>query len=128
MISHTVRYFKLMYIVAGILVSNKEICETVDQIEIAARVQMRDKLKPLPQPPKKLQHPTLISKGKLKVRIANCWFPNFDLFNILNGIKSRLSSYCVINIWTLQEYVVENFINFLHKKIMINSDCDMIYK
>ncbi|KAI9587046.1 hypothetical protein GQX74_002893 [Glossina fuscipes] len=59
MISHTVRYFKLMYIVGGILVSNKEICETVDQIEIATRVQVRNKLIPLPPPPppKKSQHP-----------------------------------------------------------------------
>uniref|UniRef100_A0A1B0GCQ5 Uncharacterized protein n=1 Tax=Glossina morsitans morsitans TaxID=37546 RepID=A0A1B0GCQ5_GLOMM len=128
MISHTVRYFKLIYIVGGILVSNKEICETVDQIEIATRVQVRNKLIPLPHPAKKLQHPTSIGKGKLKVPITNCWSPNFDLFNILNGIKSRLSSYCTINIWSLPEYVLECLINFLCTKIMINSDCDMIYK
>ncbi|XP_011212895.2 uncharacterized protein LOC105232771 [Bactrocera dorsalis] len=113
MMSRTFRYFKLMYIVAGILMSNEKVCESVDKMQITPRVEVKEILQP-----KK------VYKGVEKA--SRNWFRSSYCY-IVSGIKQRVSPLLsIFNIWTIPNYLVECSANFISKQF-IGNDCDMIY-
>ncbi|XP_064543369.1 uncharacterized protein LOC135431896 [Drosophila montana] len=156
MISHTVRVFKLMYIVAGILISNEEICDTVDRIQIAPRVEM----KPEPEqrggggggvaarPERSDYSPK--SKRRRKVSVTGL------AGGMVRGVTSKVTSQVTSRIrmgtrctwlysmplilgqwrnlalsftlWTIPNWLLEYTSSYISRKFFINSDCDMIYK
>ncbi|XP_054734319.1 uncharacterized protein LOC129241821 [Anastrepha obliqua] len=113
MMSRTFRYFKLMYIVAGILMSNEKVCQSVDQMQITPRVEV-----------KKILKPQKVYKGVENV--SRNWFRSSYCF-IVSRIKRRVSPLLsIFNIWTIPKYLVDCSTNYINKQF-IGNDCDMIY-
>ncbi|XP_067645488.1 uncharacterized protein [Eurosta solidaginis] len=113
MMSRTFRYFKLMYIVAGILMSNEKVCESVDKMQITPRVEVRQILQP-----------KRVYKGVENV--SRNWLRSSYCF-IVSRIKHRISPLLsIFNVWTIPNYLIACSTNFLSKQF-IGSDCDMIY-
>ncbi|XP_037939880.1 uncharacterized protein LOC119673173 [Teleopsis dalmanni] len=118
MMSRTVRYFKMMYIVAGILLSNEEVCETVDQIQITPRVEVKD----LAQP-KKLQR-----KEEKVSKTPKTWYQKMDVFLLLPKLKRVLTPMLgAFSIWTIPKLVLDYSSGYISKKFVLDGDCDMIY-
>lgn len=115
MMSRTVRYFKLMYIVAGILMSREDVCETVDQIQIAPRVDVFEKLQP-----------ARVYRGVERL-LAQRWRKGFDLF-YLRRLRRRLQPLLdALSIWTIPSYLLDRSTQYISGKLIIDSNCDMIY-
>ncbi|XP_068142010.1 uncharacterized protein [Drosophila tropicalis] len=150
MISHTVRVFKLMYIVAGILISNEEICDTVDRIQIAPRVEMKpefDQRRALTSPSSPRdgeEQPSSKSSKKRRVsvtglaggmvrgvtsqvtkRVGNRFGWLYDVRLILQQWRTLALSF---NLWTIPNFLMECSTSYISKKFFLNSDCDLIYK
>ncbi|EDV95644.1 uncharacterized protein LOC6558631 [Drosophila grimshawi] len=150
MISHTVRVFKLMYIVAGILISNEEICDTVDRIQIAPRVEMKPELEPeRGQLQQRGEKDSPRSKRRRKVSVTELaggvvrgvtskvtskvitsrlgsrlsWV--YDVPQILGKWRSLALSFTV---WTIPNWLMEYTSSYISRKFFLNSDCDLIYK
>ncbi|KAM7356692.1 uncharacterized protein ACRADG_002338 [Cochliomyia hominivorax] len=124
--SRTVRYFKLIYIVAGILMSNADICETVDQIQITPRVDRKEKIQKQQQAKNNLQQLQITEK---KSSLRNFLYRKFNIFQMLNRIKSRIRpQWSAFSIWTIPNFFIECSTNLLYRTFVINSDCDVIYK
>ncbi|XP_017842632.1 uncharacterized protein LOC108599931 [Drosophila busckii] len=146
MISHTVRVFKLMYIVAGILISNEEICDTVDRIQIAPRVEMKS-----PVDANALQQRALTdsdgspnSKRKRKVSVSSLAGDVVrgvtstvtsrvgSRFGWLDELRLRLQQWHALalsfTVWTIPNLLLEYTSSYIGRKLFMNSDCDMIYK
>ncbi|XP_061395952.1 uncharacterized protein LOC133331585 [Musca vetustissima] len=120
MMSRTVRYFKLIYMAAGILMSNADICETVDSIQIAPRVEMKDKQQQ--QIVKKTHRYAIEDAG-------DGWLPRLSLTEMVDRIKSRIRPHLPgFSLWTLPNIVIDYSTNLICRKFIINSDCDLIYK
>lgn len=117
-----------MYIVAGILMSNADICETVDQIQIAPRVEMKEKV--LQPANKKLSQQLEVAEKKRKSSsLCNFLYNKFKIFQVLNSIKSRIRpQWSAFSIWTIPNFFIECSTNLLYRTFVINSDCDVIYK
>ncbi|XP_023293587.2 uncharacterized protein LOC111676832 isoform X1 [Lucilia cuprina] len=129
MMSRTVRfscrYFKLMYIVAGILLSNEDICETVDQIQIAPRVEMKEKF-PLQQAAKKVQR---LEISENKTSPNQCWYHKLNVFRVVSSLKRRLRpQWSAFSLWTIPNYFIQCSSNLLCRTFVISSDCDVLYK
>ncbi|XP_065360675.1 uncharacterized protein LOC135954431 [Calliphora vicina] len=119
------RYFKVIYIVAGILLSNEDICETVDQIQIAPRVEMKEKISHQ-QTTKKVQR---LAVSEKKSALSSSWYHKFNVFRMLNRIKSRIRpQWSAFSVWTIPNYFIQCSSNLLYRTFVINSDCDLIYK
>ncbi|XP_017491177.1 PREDICTED: uncharacterized protein LOC108379343 [Rhagoletis zephyria] len=113
MMSRTFRYVKLIYIVAGILMSNEKVCESVDKMQITPRVEV-----------KQILQPKKVYKGVEKA--SRNWFRSSYCF-IVSRIKQRAAPLLsIFNIWTIPNYLVDCTTNFISKQF-IGSDCDMIY-
>ncbi|XP_073835870.1 uncharacterized protein [Musca autumnalis] len=138
MMSRTVRYFKLIYMAAGILMSNADICETVDSIQIAPRVEMKEKNQ---QPINKNQQlkktsryaiedkPEVEKKSVGRGGGSTTWLLKLSLAEMVDRIKSRIRPHLPgFSIWSLPNYVIDYSTNLLCRKFIINSDCDVIYK
>ncbi|XP_022232003.2 uncharacterized protein LOC111080602 [Drosophila obscura] len=166
MMSHTVRVFKMMYIVAGILISNAEICNTVDRIQIAPRVDLK------PEWPeqralnsagsrtgsrsgslsrsnsssssgsgeetgdRKRRGRRLSVSGlaggvvrgvtsQVSKRVGQRFGWLYDMRLILQQWRALALGF---NLWTIPNFLVECVTSYMSKKLLINSDCDMIYK
>ncbi|KAH8408266.1 hypothetical protein KR215_001465, partial [Drosophila sulfurigaster] len=139
------RVFKLMYIVAGILISNEEICDTVDRIQIAPRVEMKRvelEQRDLTLTNKSDASPTTKRRRKVSVtglaggmvrgvtsqvtsRVSNriSWLQKVPL--IIAQWRALALSFTV---WTIPNILMEYTSSYVSKKFFINSDCDMIYK
>lgn len=113
---------------AGILLSNEEICETVDKIQIATRVEMKEK--PNHQNAvKKVQRPDVEQLSKPTTGLGKCWYRKFYMFDMLNRLKRRVRpQWRTFSLWTIPNYFIERSTNLLYRKFIINSDCDVIYK
>ncbi|EDW68456.1 uncharacterized protein [Drosophila virilis] len=155
MISHTVRVFKLMYIVAGILISNEEICDTVDRIQIAPRVEMK------PEPEQRgggiggiggvatrPERDSPKSKRRRKVSVTGLagGMVRGVTSKVTSQVTSRMGAHCSwlynmplilgqwrrlalsFTVWTIPNWLLEYTSSYISRKFFINSDCDMIYK
>ena len=113
---------------AGILLSNEEICETVDKIQIATRVEMKEK--PNHQNAvKKVQRPDVEQLSKTNTGLGKCWYRKFVMFDMLNRLKRRVRpQWQTFSLWSIPNYFIECSTNLLYRKFIINSDCDVIYK
>uniref|UniRef100_T1PIF0 Fe2+ transport protein n=1 Tax=Musca domestica TaxID=7370 RepID=T1PIF0_MUSDO len=133
MMSRTVRYFKLIYMAAGILMSNADICETVDSIQIAPRVEMKEKQQQQ-QLAKKKSRLAIEDKPSVEKKSANGsggggWLPKLSLTNMVDRIKTRIRPHLPdFSLWALPSYVIDFSTNLICRKFIINSDCDVIYK
>ncbi|CAD7004159.1 uncharacterized protein LOC101457073 [Ceratitis capitata] len=113
MMSRTFRYVKLVYIVAGILMSNEKVCESVDKMQITPRVEVKEILQP-----------KNVYKGVEKA--SKNWFRSSYCY-IVNGIKRRITPLLsIFNIWTIPKYLLDYSANVISKQF-IGSDCDLIY-
>ncbi|XP_016971957.1 uncharacterized protein LOC108039450 [Drosophila rhopaloa] len=162
MISHTVRVFKMMYIVAGILISNAEICDTVDRIQIAPRVDLKPEFdqKYLTSggnspgsrsrthsrqnsgsgsgseegAPTKRRRVSVsgIAGGVVRGVTSQVSKRVGHRFVWLSDIRLILQQWRVLalsfNLWTIPNFLVQCLTSYMSKKLLINSDCDMIYK
>ncbi|KAM8710173.1 hypothetical protein ACLKA7_016896 [Drosophila subpalustris] len=155
MISHTVRVFKLMYIVAGILISNEEICDTVDRIQIAPRVEMKPELDG--------QRDLTLAKAdgsgsggggggspssKRRRKVSVTGLAGGMVRGVTSQVTSRISRSNRISwihkvplvieqwralalsftVWTIPNILMDYTSSYIRNKFFINSDCDMIYK
>ncbi|XP_013114933.1 uncharacterized protein LOC106092592 [Stomoxys calcitrans] len=126
MMSRTVRYFKMFYIVAGILLSNEDICHTVDAMHISPRVEVMEKLQK--QTARKVQQPAIEDKA-MPAKKVKTWLPRLSFSTMMDRIKNRMRpQWPAINLWAFPNYVIEYSTNLLCRKFIINSDCDVIYK
>ncbi|XP_001352871.2 uncharacterized protein [Drosophila pseudoobscura] len=165
MFSHTVRVFKMMYIVAGILISNAEICDTVDRIQIAPRVDLKPEFEQRAltfggnsgsrSGSRSRSHSrsnsgsssgeesgerkrgrrvsvTGLAGGvvrgvtsQVSKRVGHRFGWLYDVRLILQQWRSLALSF---NLWTIPNFIVECVTSYMSKKLLINSDCDMIYK
>ncbi|KAH8365909.1 hypothetical protein KR093_007158 [Drosophila rubida] len=140
------RVFKLMYIVAGILISNEEICDTVDRIQIAPRVEMK------PEPEQRDQtlasgkadggSPTTKRRRKVSVTMLAGGMVRGVTSQVTSRVSSRISWLHKVpliidqwralalsfTVWTIPNILMEYTSSYISKKFFINSDCDMIYK
>ncbi|XP_075162097.1 uncharacterized protein LOC142234795 [Haematobia irritans] len=126
MMSRTVRYFKMMYIVAGILLSNEDICHTVDAMQISPRGEIKEKLQ------QHLVRATQRSAVKENIKehppVKRRWLPRLSLSEMMDRIKNRIRpQWPAFNIWALPNYVIDFSTNLICRKLIINSDCDIIY-
>ncbi|XP_016934981.2 uncharacterized protein [Drosophila suzukii] len=164
MMSHTVRVFKMMYIVAGILISNAEICDTVDRIQIAPRVDLKPEFdqKYLTSggnspgnrsrthsrqnsgsgsgsgsedgTPTKRRRVSVsgIAGGVVRGVTSQVSKRVGHRFVWLSDIRLILKQWRVLalsfNLWTIPNFFVQCLTSYMSKKLLINSDCDMIYK
>lgn len=112
-----------MYIVAGILVSNEEICDTVDRIKIAPRVEMKEAAY---QYSTKKVHRLEISGKKSAIRKR--WYHKLNVFQLLFRIKSSIRlQWQALSIWTIPNFFIERSTNLLCRTFVISSYCDDIY-
>lgn len=110
MMSRTVRYFKLIYIVAGILMSREDVCDTVDQIKIAPRVEVFNSLRPIS-----------VYRGFERALVLR-WRKHFS------GIKRRLKPvFEGFSIWTVPNYLLDFSTQYISNMLIMDSDCNMIY-
>ncbi|TDG53390.1 hypothetical protein AWZ03_000205 [Drosophila navojoa] len=149
MISHTVRVFKLMYIVAGILISNEEICDTVDRIQIAPRVEMKNELEHRgSRRSLKEDSGSPQSKRRRKVSVTGLAgdVVRGVTSKVTNQVTSRMGTRCSwlydvphivaqwrklalsFTVWTIPNWLLEYTSSYISRKFFLNSDCDMIYK
>ncbi|BFF99579.1 uncharacterized protein DMAD_07442 [Drosophila madeirensis] len=166
MMSHTVRVFKTMYIVAGILISNAEICDTVDRIQIAPRVDLKPAWEQralgsggASSGSRSRSHSRSNSgsgsgsssgeesgERKRRRRVSVSGLAGGVVRGVTSQVTKRvghrfgwLSDVRLIlqqwrqlalsfNLWTIPNFVVECVTSYMSKKLLINSDCDMIYK
>ncbi|KAH8395657.1 hypothetical protein KR222_005778, partial [Zaprionus bogoriensis] len=145
------RVFKLMYIVAGILISNEEICDTVDRIQIAPRVEMKQQLELKRGQSGELQlsqqsgaggSPSAKRRRKVSVtglaggvvrgvtqqvtsRVSNRFSWLAKLPQVLAQWRALALSFTV---WTIPNYLMEYTSSYISRKFLLNRDCDMIYK
>lgn len=142
------RVFKLMYIVAGILISNEEICDTVDRIQIAPRVEMRQQLelkrgqsdgalaeKKAGSPSSKRRRRVSVTglaggvvrgvTNQVTSRVSNRFSWLSKLPQLLGQWRALAHSFTV---WTIPNFVLEYTSGFISRRFFLNSDCDMIYK
>lgn len=146
------RVFKLMYIVAGILISNEEICDTVDRIQIAPRVEMRQ------QPQLELKRGqsdgalgqkkagTGSPSSKRRRRVSVTGLAGGMVRGVTNQVTSRVSNRFSwlsklpqllgqwralahsFTVWTIPNFLLEYTSGYISRRFFLNSDCDMIYK
>ncbi|XP_034483092.1 uncharacterized protein LOC117788434 [Drosophila innubila] len=146
MISHTVRVFKLMYIVAGILISNEEICDTVDRIQIAPRVEMKPELEQRGQRDLILAKADGSPGSKRRRKVSVTGLAGGMVRGVTSQVTSRMSNRISwlhkvplvieqwralalsFTIWTIPNILMDCTSSYIRKKFFINSDCDMIYK
>ncbi|KAH8303537.1 hypothetical protein KR018_001724, partial [Drosophila ironensis] len=160
----SIRVFKMMYIVAGILISNAEICDTVDRIQIAPRVDLKPEFDqrslgssgslsgsrsrthsrsssgcgsgPEDGSPRPTRRRRLSVSGiaggvvrgvtsQVTKRVGRRLGWLSDLQLILKQWKALALSF---NMWTIPNFFVECLTSYMSKKLLINSDCDLIYK
>ncbi|KAH8373748.1 hypothetical protein KR009_007051, partial [Drosophila setifemur] len=160
------RVFKMMYIVAGILISNAEICDTVDRIQIAPRVDLKPEFdmralgnggsnsrsgsrsrthsrsnsgcgsgveEGSPRPTRRRRVSVsgiaggvvrgVTSQVTKRVGHRLGWLS--DLRLILQQWRALALSF---NLWTIPNFCVSCITSYMSKKLLINSDCDLIYK
>ncbi|KAH8301991.1 hypothetical protein KR044_001603, partial [Drosophila immigrans] len=139
------RVFKLMYIVAGILISNEEICDTVDRIQIAPRVEMKPELEQRDLTLAKAKADgSPSSKRRRKVSVTG--LAGGVVRGVTNQVTSRVSNRISwlhkvpliidqwralalsFTVWTIPNILMEYTSSYISRKFFINSDCDMIYK
>lgn len=134
------RYFKLVYIVAGILLSNDDICDTVDKIRIAPHVEIKEKSSNHQQQQfqsvssSRASSPThrAITSGDQKKSygvnkaLDNCWFRKINIFHIARKLRNNFRPYWRnFSVWTIPNYLLEYSTHLLYRKF---SDDDLIYK
>ncbi|EDV50112.1 uncharacterized protein LOC6543859 [Drosophila erecta] len=159
MMSHTVRVFKMMYIVAGILISNAEICDTVDRIQIAPRVDLKPELCLTSggnSPGSRSRTHSRQNSGSAsaseegsptkKRRVSVSGIAGGVVRGVTSQVSKRVGHRFVwlsdirlilkqwrllalsFNLWTIPNFVLQCLTSYMSKKLLINSDCDMIYK
>ncbi|XP_030385062.1 uncharacterized protein LOC115632172 isoform X2 [Scaptodrosophila lebanonensis] len=145
-----------MYIVAGILMSNEEICDTVDRIQIAPRVEVKPEIE-ASKPSKAKQQRALTAAGAgagagdtsvsrprkrigviaLASRIVRratsritrrLTWPWMHKYDVRLVLKQWRTMSHAFDMWTIPNYLIEYTSSYISKKFFINSDCDMIYK
>ncbi|KAH8339592.1 hypothetical protein KR067_000110 [Drosophila pandora] len=161
----SVRVFKMMYIVAGILISNAEICDTVDRIQIAPRVDLKPGFDQRSSGGSRSNSPGFRSrthsrsssgfgsgledgspKPTRRRRVSVSGIAGGVVRGVTSQVTKRmgrrlgwLSDLRLIlqqwrtlalsfTIWTIPNFFVECLTSYMTKKLLINSDCDMIYK
>lgn len=136
-----------MYIVAGILISNEEICDTVDRIQIAPRVEMKPEMEQRGQRDltlAKADGSSPSSKRRRKVSVTG--LAGGMVREVTSQVTSRMSNRVSwlhkvplvieqwralalsFTVWTIPNILMEYTSSYIRKKFFINSDCDMIYK
>lgn len=144
-----------MYIVAGILISNEEICDTVDRIQIAPRVEMRQHPQQQQLELKRGQSDGALGSRqkadaagstKRRRRVSVTGLAGGVVRGVTNQVTSRVSNRFSwlsklpqllgqwrslahsFTVWTIPNFVLEYTSGFISRRYFLNSDCDMIYK
>jgi len=135
-----------MYIVAGILISNEEICDTVDRIQIAPRVEMKPELEQRGQRDLILTKSDGSPNSKRRRKVSVTGLAGGMVRGVTSQVTSRMSNRISwlhkvplvieqwralalsFTIWTIPNILMDCTCSYIRKKFFINSDCDMIYK
>lgn len=140
-----------MYIVAGILISNEEICDTVDRIQIAPRVEMRQHQLQLKRGQSdgalgSKQKSDAAGSTKRRRRVSVTGLAGGMVRGVTNQVTSRVSNRFSwlsklpqllgqwrslahsFTVWTIPNFVLEYTSGFISRRFFLNRDCDMIYK
>lgn len=120
------RYFKLVYIAAGILMSNPEICETLDEIKISANVKVQRQKKPA----NKCLESSNTKVSKTASTITQlCKLHKYNLQYLIDGIKESLATtFGHFNLAIAFNLSLDYLSRVICNQLLINSDCDLIYK
>jgi len=135
-----------MYIVAGILISNEEICDTVDRIQIAPRVEMKPELEQRGQRDLILAKADGSPSSKRRRKVSVTGLAGDVVRGVTSQVTNRMSNRISwlhkvplviqqwralalsFTVWTIPNILMEYTSSYIRKKFFINSDCDMIYK
>lgn len=139
-----------MYIVAGILISNEEICDTVDRIQIAPRVEMKNELEHRGSRRGALKEDSDSPKSKRRRKVSVTGLAGGVVrgvtSKVTSQVTSRMGNRCSwlndlplivaqwrklalsFTVWTIPNWLLEYTSSYISRKFFINSDCDMIYK